>query len=611
MTPAFRRRRLAPLTVLAVLPLFAACGEGGGPAGTAVDVTIVPTTMDVATRQVTTAVVRGTRVTAESYAATLGGTAFTAERVNDSTLAYVVPAVAAGQHQLTVTVDKSSVTAPLRVAVTPAIADPAAYIADMRALVSERIAAAEQTVTRMAGGAVSVNQGAFSLDIALAQASLDSAGIAFAALSPAEQQEAAQLVQATLGSFPSASSGSSFGSSPGVALRRTARAMRAPVPGPDYCETPLLLTIEETEVCRDAREADLRNSQVADCEAEAAAAASRRLPARAILFLVRFLKGCHLASLTQFSAETWEAVQWPTVPDLDEVVTELLDPSAAVSPSMTLAAQSSSALAAEFPSASAPAAIAFVPGVPRLIQPTVRFRPMVASDVGKVPAATQTAALLTSLAARWDLLNRVVGGVLGQAPATMERVTAATPRKMSYSATRLRLGAVSPATVRGTASVVNGRWSLTFDTDDKSKPTPFTFDVIYVGGKYGSDTARVSAVLGDSLAIYESAILGMWTRTYLIDGESHPVDFRAQGKVAAHIVPLSVHPHGGMYCRTGTRVGDKCEIYTPWRVYRENGRYYLLDGTAADYGTRDPLTIPVTGFTNYFQGTAQFRFTKH
>lgn len=578
--PHFCHRALqSGALVLAVLA--SACGSS---TGTDAGVTLATTEPALSTFGTATVIVRGAPVTAPTYGGSLGTMEVKAGRVSDSTLAFIVPAVAGGRHTLSFTIGGDDAHIEVEVVATPAVANPVAYGEVIDSTLLAALAAAEAAVARAAGGAVGMHEAGFAADLAVGRASIDSARAAFAALSPADRQEAANIIRANYG-LPerSATTGN-----PPAAFTRI----------PSYCtdkDMEGLLSVEDEETCEAAKtpllDIEFENDvRFCDEETEAASEAGIRTSVRT--FLRHVFNGCAYTRLTIWSANTWDSTDHATGPDY------------AYNPNRSSGTTFSRAAAPEGP-------MSFAHGLPTSFTPTINFRPMIASDIGKVPRATAKASVLRGIAGMWAELNAVLGGRLTQAPATLEGITTAPSRPLKYPVTRLKLGAILPTSVRGSAQVMNGAWSLTFDTDDKSVPTSFTFDVIYDGGAYGVDTTRLAGVLTtDSLPVYEQAILGRWTRTYLIDGETHTVDFRAANNVAAHIVPLTVHTTGETYCRTGTKVGDHCEIYTTWRVYKENSRYYLLDGTAADYGTRDPLTMPLTSFTNYYQGTAQFRFTR-
>ena len=72
---------------------------------------------------------------------------------------------------------------------------------------------------------------------------------------------------------------------------------------------------------------------------------------------------------------------------------------------------------------------------------------------------------------------------------------------------------------------------------------------------------------------------------------------------ATYHVPAAFHVD--WYCPNSsvTPVNGVCPYPGSWRIVRSNGRYYLMDSGFwhPAYGgeTRDPLTIPVTGFTTY------------
>lgn len=125
-------------------------------------------------------------------------------------------------------------------------------------------------------------------------------------------------------------------------------------------------------------------------------------------------------------------------------------------------------------------------------------------------------------------------------------------------------------------------------------------------------TTQVTAP--DSIAIYERAILGKWTWFYVPDGTSHTVEFRSTFYEAAHIFPRKkYYPGSGpTYCPNSRPVGDHCETHTKWSVYKKDGRYYLEDGTPQTGRNlqKDPLTMPPTGFTVYWEGAPHVRLSK-
>lgn len=126
-----------------------------------------------------------------------------------------------------------------------------------------------------------------------------------------------------------------------------------------------------------------------------------------------------------------------------------------------------------------------------------------------------------------------------------------------------------------------------------------------------SATARVTVIAEDSTAIYAAAVLGGWTATSAESGQVNTLEVRADGR-GAYLVP----PDGLGYCPGlgGTRVGSHCEYSIQWRIVRANGRYHLYENgfwhPAYDGLARDPLTMPVTGFTTYSNSTPAVQYVK-
>lgn len=115
----------------------------------------------------------------------------------------------------------------------------------------------------------------------------------------------------------------------------------------------------------------------------------------------------------------------------------------------------------------------------------------------------------------------------------------------------------------------------------------------------------------DSTAIYEQAVLGRWTvssisspsSTYPWELSMEPSGAGDDWKKATYHVPAAFHVD--WYCpnSSATPVNGVCPYAGSWRIVRSNGRYYLMDSGFwhPAYGgePRDPLTFPVTGFTTY------------
>jgi hypothetical protein len=149
------------------------------------------------------------------------------------------------------------------------------------------------------------------------------------------------------------------------------------------------------------------------------------------------------------------------------------------------------------------------------------------------------------------------------------------------------------------------------------------FDVTYRGQRLQWMHASVLDV--DSTAIYEAAVLGTWTVS-LVEGTSGPYRWQLSmesgssgWRRAVYLVPQVPVGNGTFYCPNGPAPVDGwCHYGSSWRISRANGRYYLMDSgfwhPAFGGEARDPLEIPVTGFTTYSSllgGAPSRRFVKN
>ncbi len=126
-------------------------------------------------------------------------------------------------------------------------------------------------------------------------------------------------------------------------------------------------------------------------------------------------------------------------------------------------------------------------------------------------------------------------------------------------------------------------------------------------------TTQVTVTATDSTAIYEQAVLGVWTVSLLDGTASYQAELLPGGKTV-YRVPYS---EAQGYCpNTGPPVNGNCEYRAKWEIRRYD-RYYLFDGgfwhPAYDWEDRDPLTMPVGSFTTYSNlrdGAPSRRFTR-
>lgn len=186
-----------------LLLLLAACG-GDSPAGPDDDGTGTPpealsvVSPNVRTMEIVTVGVRGVRIGASTIEGQFGAGRLTAARLDDTTLAFMVPQVAAGEHEVRFDVGTKAFTTKLQVAPAPTVPNPDDFlgtlvdsIAAQATAIEARLAAA--TATTPASDTAGL--GALALRLRTAA---DSAGTLIGAMSASERASAAAYLQANL-----------------------------------------------------------------------------------------------------------------------------------------------------------------------------------------------------------------------------------------------------------------------------------------------------------------------------------------------------------------------------------------------------------------------------
>ncbi len=597
--------QIEPVTVLrrasivAVLTL-AGCGGGGvtGENRPAV-LTLIPVDASVTTQEVTSATISGARLTASSYNGAIGAVPLVAGRVNDSTVSFVVPAVPAGSQTLSITIGGGVVQAAIQVTTVTPVGNPVTYVARidsiLNASISLTISAAANTST-----ATSADSAARAADLQKALAARAVAQASFAALSPADQQDVAQILSASL-DIPQVSPRI-------ISLPIDAIASARQI---DICQDKdIAKSAEEMRECQRKQLSTLEQikEKAEDCRAEKAAAAAVGMRTSIRETLIQFVNFCHLARLAEFSANQWQAADFtvaPTFPTtLEELFTPITEPFE--DKDLRIGAMGTD-LSARVASAAAPMPFSY--GVTQKLLPRVRFRRLLASDVGRIPAATAASSLLNELASAWRALNTYSNGLLGRQPATLAANTAS--KALRYQpGNSLRLGRVQPQAIRWNWLATGTGIDLKFDIDDKSADMPFTYDLIYDGGTYGADTVTINAVLTrDSVPIYAAAALGMWTVSS-VGANSTTYQFELKpGGVATYRVP---NPQSSCSNFADRYKDGACEFDVKWRVFSNNGRYYVEEfGFWNGYrGLPTPSTFPITGYDMVIDGTVNLRYRK-
>lgn len=143
-TPYRVRRSLggALLTLLAACGGDSPAGPDGGTSGATPAALSIPSP-NVRTLEIATVGVRGTTLPASVLDGRFGGQVIKATRLDDTTLAFVVPQVAAGQHEVRFDIATKSFSTKVQVTVAPPVGDPAAYFDQVIGTLTTEAAAIE------------------------------------------------------------------------------------------------------------------------------------------------------------------------------------------------------------------------------------------------------------------------------------------------------------------------------------------------------------------------------------------------------------------------------------------------------------------------------------
>jgi hypothetical protein len=193
--PRFAFRRLLPALLLV---LAAGCGGGDGTPGTGptpvAELRLADSTATAMTMLV--AHVRDGGAASGAVSALVDTAATPVVVIDDSTVAVPVPTLPAGRHQLTLHVGSRTLSAPVRVAAAPAIANSAAYVDSVLTGLVEALdrqaALFADTATRPAG----VDSAAYLQGLATTRTAIAGIRTEFAALTADEQRQVAVALRA-------------------------------------------------------------------------------------------------------------------------------------------------------------------------------------------------------------------------------------------------------------------------------------------------------------------------------------------------------------------------------------------------------------------------------
>lgn len=199
-----RSSRLLPTSLL--LLALSACDSATNPegAGKAAPekpqiVTLIAANPEVATFGRAQLTVRGAALTDSSYRGTLGTDSITAKRSSDSTIAFFVPELSAGEHKAKFQIGKAIGETTLRVSRTPDIADPAAYVAALDSATATMVQSFEAWYSTRGRLLPHIDGQAIQRDAGAMRAAAEKRRRRFDALSPSDQRKVAMMIRASEG----------------------------------------------------------------------------------------------------------------------------------------------------------------------------------------------------------------------------------------------------------------------------------------------------------------------------------------------------------------------------------------------------------------------------
>lgn len=457
-----RLGRMQLLASLALLTAIVSCESGGGTPTGPGSVTLEPAHHEVATFEYVRIGVRGTVLGSASYAGMLGDVAITARRTSDSTVVFQVPDIAAGEHVLRLDIGSRTAEATLLIQLSPPMESPTDYVADVDSALTFEVdsiedwyAAQHPSLGRFLDAA------AFATDIAMMRATLAQLQSDFAALSPAEQREAAMTILAYRNARAAAAAGPVLPMADG---------------DEDFpqCQWPDVQTVEEMRTCRrqhrDAAVSTVKSVEQCDIDFDARWEAGDYDGAVGVNYIAYECMKARMLKLKREVAETVRAsvrgfFGWDEGP-----------------------VNTAFSRAAEPP---------FFAGSARVYEPPLEFYNLMADDLGNIPAATELGAVHQELSEGWNALNATFPTRFRQAPPWLHSLHELNSAPLDYDRSALRLGRVEPASIEARDTIVDNQWMLIFDAPRAvaSMEIPFSFEVIYDGGEFGVDTTLVTSSL--------------------------------------------------------------------------------------------------------------------
>jgi len=504
MRPAFCHSWYRAICAFTVLLTACDGGGGGEPTGPSGPLTLQPARPEYATFESARVTVRGASLTSSSYPGTLGGTSIRAQRTSDSTVVFQVPELAAGTHTLSMQIGRRSATAQLAVRATPPIENPVAYIAEVDSLFLDEVEELEDWYAQADPtlGYFFLDPESYAADLAMMRATLADLRADFRALSPADQRKVAMTVQAFRGIDATASAG------------RFARSASADDEEEYFpqCQFPEVETLEDMRRCQRQHRGKMINraKSVEQCNIDFDASWEEGRYADAVgrNYIAYQCMKARMLKLKRDVAETVRAtvLGWFRGENTGNAG--------------ALALHKASVNAEVHP---------FVSGEPwPHFVPPVSFRNMHAEDIGRLAEATELGALMKEYQEGWDDLNEMFPRPFRQPPPWLHMLYQRNEVTLAFDPSMLSLGRIEPATVTGSAGIVDGEWALAFNgPHDPSDPTlPFSFELLFDNGELGADTLVVHAtLLTHPLGGTWEARMSLYVREWRYRGEDTPLAY--------------------------------------------------------------------------------------
>ena len=452
---------------LAICATMLACGDGS------TDPVAASLTLDRSTTepgQALPVILHGPALPAGALVVTLGGVPVTTARVDDSTFAVVVPELAAGQHELVLTLGDEPISARVGVTSAPTVSDPAGYIEDVLGQAQSELEALSAQYSDPALRPRGVDAAALERDLAIMSARLAEARAALVDATPEERAEAAAFLAANAGVL-------------GIGTASAASFMMA-ASGDGACLSASGEQLDTYEQCSAALTAFGEQAQL-------------RLVGLAALTAVAYAEGMSVLGLVAAAATAFviykelEKIQ-------DGTFRRFIDP--VIGKLVNIEGAGGSVAGAEL--ALMAAGTEFTTGRPEFHDVYAEYRSISLADRNIAGLAG-----LVRLGQRIEsFVNRIRSLLLLDPIRPIVPATASTVVVEAVPPQYLSLGSITQG-VSGSERDSLGQWLLTFSKTPLTAKLPFRFDVKYTAPASGVQTLERSATLAPLSMKYSGTIV--------------------------------------------------------------------------------------------------------